>query len=146
MAQTPHASPGRPRPGPAPNPLERLRRQRTVLLSTFRRDGTPVGTPVSIALVGDHAVVRSWSTAGKAKRLRRDPHATVAPSTARGRPTGPALDVTLRLLDGTDDDAARAALRRKHPVLHGVLVPAMHRLKGLRTVHYAVTPSPRSLT
>jgi|RhiMethySRZTD1v2_1073278.scaffolds.fasta_scaffold00408_2 uncharacterized protein len=142
MAQTPHPRPERPRPTSEPNPFERLRRQRTVVLTTFRRDGTPVGTPVSIALVGDHAVVRSWSTSGKAKRLRRDPHATIAPSTVRGRPTGEAVDVRLRLLDGADDAAARAALRRKHPVLHGLLVPAMHRLKGLHTVHYAVAPSP----
>ena len=31
--------------------------QKTVLLTTYRRDGTPVGTPVNIAVEGDHAFV-----------------------------------------------------------------------------------------
>ena len=142
MTHTTRPASDRPEPRAGGHPFEGFRHQRTVLLTTFRRDGDPVGTPVSIALVGDHAVVRSWSTSGKARRLRRDPHATIAPSTVRGRPTGAAVDVTLRLLDGGDeDDAARRALRRKHPVLHGVLVPLAHRVKGLRTVHYAVTPA-----
>jgi hypothetical protein len=46
-------------------------RQKTALLTTYRRDGTPVPTPLSVAVEGGHAYVRSWETAGKAKRLRR---------------------------------------------------------------------------
>lgn len=32
--------------------LAPLARQRTILLTTFRRDGTPVGTPVHLAVAG----------------------------------------------------------------------------------------------
>src|SRR5918994_6959571 len=60
-------------------------RQRTVLLTTFRRDGTPVRTPVSIVVEGDRAFVRTWNTAGKANRIRSNPEVTIAPCTAGGR-------------------------------------------------------------
>jgi PPOX class probable F420-dependent enzyme len=122
--------------------LDRFRQQRTVLLTTFKRDGTGVDTPVSIAVDGERAFIRSWSTAGKAKRLRRDSHARIAPSTARGKPTGSPVDVELHLVKAEDAGTARKLLRRKHPILHGVLVPVMHRLARYSTVHYEVTRSP----
>jgi len=48
--------------------------QRTVLLTTYRRDGTPVGTPVNIVVDGDRAFVRTFDTAWKLKRIRNNPH------------------------------------------------------------------------
>ena len=50
--------------------LEPLTRTHTVLLTTFRRDGSPVESPVSLAVEGDRAVFRTWDTAWKARRLR----------------------------------------------------------------------------
>src|SRR6266536_1366316 len=61
-------------------------RQKTVLLTSYRRDGTPVGAPVSIAVDGDRAFIRSPEKGGKVKRMRSNPVVEVAPSTARGKP------------------------------------------------------------
>ena len=116
-------------------------RQQTVLLTSYRRDGTPVGTPVSIAVAGDQAFVRTYDAAWKAKRLRRNPEVTIAPSTARGRPTGPAIRARARLLGGEEATLAAGALARKHPLLHGFLVPRLHRLQGYTTLHYELTAS-----
>lgn len=77
-------------------------RQRTVLLTTYRRDGTPVGTPVSIAVEGRRAFFRSYDAAWKAKRLRRNPTVTIAPCTVRGKPTGSASRAHVRLLAGPE--------------------------------------------
>jgi PPOX class probable F420-dependent enzyme len=113
--------------------------QRTVALTTYRRNGTPVSTAVSIAVDGDRAVFRSFTKAGKTRRLRRNPAVEVAPSTFLGRPTGPAVRGTARLLDGAEARAAARLLRRKHPFLHGVLVPLAHRIGRARTgqtVHF----------
>jgi PPOX class probable F420-dependent enzyme len=115
-------------------------RQGTVALTTYRRNGTPVVTPVSIAVSGDRAFVRTWETAGKAKRIRANPEVAVAPSTFRGRPTGPAVRARARLLSGEESARAARAIARKYPFLHGVLVPLAHRLLGQRTVHFALTP------
>jgi PPOX class probable F420-dependent enzyme len=129
---------------PAAHQLAPYVRQKTVLLTTYRKDGTPVGTPVSIAVDGDHAFVRSFQKAGKTRRLRHNPAAELAPSTARGRPTGPAVPVRLRLLDGAESKRAARLLARKHPLLHGVLVPLAHRAgraRTGRTVHFLLTPA-----
>ena len=53
--------------------LEPFVRQNTALLTTYRRDGMPVGTPVNIAVDGVRAFVRTWDTAGKFKRIRNNP-------------------------------------------------------------------------
>src|SRR5215203_3142354 len=80
--------------------LAPLVRQKTVLLTTFRRDGRPVGTPVSIAVEGDRAFVRTWDTSGKMKRIRNNPEVNIAPSTTLGTPIGPALPAQARILTG----------------------------------------------
>src|SRR6187549_3742104 len=109
-------------------PLAALADARTVVLTTFRRDGTGVPTAMSMAVDGDRAYMRTWRTSGKAKRLRRSPDATVAPSTTHGTPTGPALAVRARFIDGPDAERAGRLIAAKHPVLHGMAVPIAHRL------------------
>jgi uncharacterized protein len=120
--------------------LDRFVRQHTVLLTTYRRDGTPVGTPVSIAVDGDRAFIRTWDTAGKFKRIRNNPTVEIAPSTFRGTPTGPALRTHARVLSGDESAYAAQLLVRKHPILHGMLVPLIHRLRGNTTMHIELTP------
>jgi uncharacterized protein len=116
--------------------LDPFTHQWAVLLTTFRRDGTPVGTPVSLAVDGERAFVRSPGNAWKIKRIRRNPRVEIAPCTPRGRPTGPAVPALARPLQGEDAKRAARALRRKHPLLQGVLVPLAHRLMRCGTAHF----------
>jgi PPOX class probable F420-dependent enzyme len=135
---------GRPRPATHPALLPFVE-QKTVALTTFRRDGSPVRAPVSLAVDGARAVFRTPKNAGKVRRLRSNPLAQVAPCTSRGTPTGPAIRGTVRRLEGDDAREAAWLLRTKHPLLHGVLVPATHRLARTRTgrtVHYELIPAP----
>ncbi len=87
--------------------LDQLRGHKYILLTTFRRDGTPVGTTVLFALDGDRILVHTSSRSGKVKRLRRNPHALVQPSTILGKPLGPPIEVVGRVLEG--EEARRAA-------------------------------------
>lgn len=119
--------------------LERFESQPTVLLTTFKRDGTPVRTPVSIVVRDGLAYFRTWDTAGKAKRLRHNPEVEVAPSTFRGEPTGPAVRGTARLLDAAEAKPIRRLLARKYPLLHRIAVPLAHKLMRVHTLHYEVT-------
>jgi uncharacterized protein len=120
--------------------LASLKDSKTILLTTYKRDGTAVATPVSIAFHGDRAFFRSYDKAWKTKQLRRDPHVRAAPSTMRGTPTGPAIRARASLLEGEQARIAASALARRHRVLQGVLVPAMHRLRRYRTMHYELEP------
>jgi uncharacterized protein len=114
--------------------------RRTALLTTYKRDGTAVSTPVTIAVDGDHAYVRTWDSAWKAKRMRNNPAVRVAPSTVRGRATGPATAARSRLLDGDENRRVARAIARRQPLLQGVLVPLFHKLMRYRTLHYELTP------
>jgi uncharacterized protein len=120
--------------------LEPFVDQNTVLLTTYRRDGTGVGTPVHIAVDGDRAYIRTWDTAWKLKRIRNNPEVEVASSTVGGRPTGPAIRARARVLGGAESKYAAEMLARKYPILHGVLIPRLHRLRGNRTMHIELTP------
>jgi PPOX class probable F420-dependent enzyme len=118
-------------------------RQKTILLTSYRRDGTPVGAPVSIAVDGDRAYIRSPGKGGKVRRMRNHPAVEVAPCTTRGRPTGPAIGARARRLEGAEAANAARLLARKHPFLHGLAVPLVHRLfraKTGRTAHFELTP------
>jgi uncharacterized protein len=114
--------------------------QWAVLLTTYKRDGTPIGTPVNIAVDGDHAYVRTFDTAWKLKRIRNNPEVEVATSTWRGKPTGPAIYARARVLEGAESAYAGRLLARKHPMLHRFLVPLIHRLRGNETVHIELRP------
>jgi PPOX class probable F420-dependent enzyme len=114
--------------------------RRTALLTTYKRDGTAVSTPVTIAVDGAHAYIRTWDSAWKAKRMRNNPAVLVAPSTVRGRAIGPAIAARSRLLDGEQASRAARAIARRQPLLQGVLVPLFHRLMRYRTLHYELTP------
>jgi uncharacterized protein len=118
--------------------FDRLDQTGTILLTTYKRDGTAVRTPVSIALSvdGDRAFFRSYDKAWKTKRLARNPRVDAAPSTLRGKPIGPPLPGRASLLSGDDERIAASALARRHRVLQGLLVPLTHRLLGYRTMHY----------
>ncbi|GEM_PF-392071 len=118
-------------------------RQRNILLTTYRRDGTPVGTPVHIAVDSNRAFVRTWDTAWKLKRIRNNATVEIAPSTVRGVPTGPAVRAHARVLGGGESAYAARALARKYPILHGFVIPRVHRIRGNTTMHIELTPIDR---
>lgn len=85
-----------------------------VSLTTFRRTGTPVATPVWAAPEGDALVVWTRTDSGKVKRLRHTARVTVAPCDFRGRVEGPAVDGVAEFVSRSGWPAALAALRRAY--------------------------------
>ena len=55
--------------------------QRYLNLESYKRDGTPVQTPVWFAEEEGVLYVYTLANAGKVKRIRRDPHIRIAPCT-----------------------------------------------------------------
>jgi uncharacterized protein len=115
--------------------FDQFRRQRNALLTTYRRDGTAVGTAVHVAIEDGRAYIRTYGNAWKWKRVRHTPDCDLAPCTFLGRPTGPAIRVRGRILDGNEATRAGRALARKYPLLHGIVIPRVHRLMRTPTIH-----------
>ena len=86
------------------------------LITTYRRNGTPVATPVWVVRDGDALAAWTPTDSGKVKRIRRDPRVTVAPCTIRGEQTGPAAPGRAELMDAGGTDRVRQLIRRKYPV------------------------------
>jgi PPOX class probable F420-dependent enzyme len=85
-----------------------------VSLTTFRRSGAPVATPVWAAPDGDALIVWTRADSGKVKRLRHTPRVTVAPCDVRGRVEGPTVDGAAEFVARDAWPAALAALRRTY--------------------------------
>jgi uncharacterized protein len=90
--------------------LSGLTGHRYCLLTTFRRDGTPVPTPVWFGIADGRLYVRTEAAVGKVKRIRPDPHVRVAPCTFRGRPLGPTVDGSGRVLPAAEEERAERAI------------------------------------
>ena len=112
--------------------------QRYVSLTTFRKDGTPVATPVWLVGYEDGIAVWTGAGSGKVKRLRRNKAVTVAPCTIRGRVLGEAVAGHARLLSTEDNARVRALIRRKYR-LQGWLVTRRAERRPDSTVSYAIT-------
>jgi PPOX class probable F420-dependent enzyme len=78
-----------------------------MLLVTYKRDGGAVPTPVWFARDRDRVYVWTEINAYKAKRVRRDPRALIAPCGPTGAPLGPPIAARGRVL--TDQEERRRA-------------------------------------
>ena len=91
--------------------------EKYMLLTTFRRSGEPVSTPVwVVGLDGDEVAFWTSSGSGKAKRLVHTPRVTVQPCDARGRvkqDTEP-IDATARVVTGDELEAIRDRVVAKY--------------------------------
>lgn len=89
--------------------------QKYINLTTFRRDGSPVATPVWFAREGALLYITTYDGTGKVKRLRANERVEIAPSDARGHARGPAMAARGRVVADADEGArAEAALRRTY--------------------------------
>lgn len=83
--------------------------QQYMSLTTFRKNGTPVPTPVWFVEQGGRLYVTTQAAAGKVKRIRNNSRVTVAPCKVNGEVTGAAVEASAQVI--TDDVKAALALR-----------------------------------
>jgi PPOX class probable F420-dependent enzyme len=97
--------------------IERLGAATYLSLTTFRKDGTPVPTPVWASQDGDRLCVWTESDAGKTKRLRNNSAVLLAPCDSRGALQGVQVEGTAVVLDDASDVER---LRRLHRAKYGL--------------------------
>jgi len=88
--------------------------QKYISLTTFRKTGAAVATPVWFGEDGGKLYVMTRSDMGKTKRIRNNPQVKVAPSTIRGKVTGPEFAATARILPPEEHTHARKTINNKY--------------------------------
>jgi PPOX class probable F420-dependent enzyme len=95
---------------------EQIAHSHYVSLTTFRKDGTAVATPVWHAVNGDELFIVSEADAWKVKRIRNNRRVVVTVCSIRGtvKPGAASAEGTARLLDDADTQAGRKLIARKY--------------------------------
>jgi uncharacterized protein len=91
-----------------------IRDQKYISLTTFRKNGTGVSTPVWFGVENDKLYVMTRSDMGKVKRIRNNSQVKVAPCSIRGKVTGPEFVAQTRILPPEEHAHARQAINRKY--------------------------------
>ncbi len=110
------------------NPFGAVGTANYVLLTSFRKNGTPVGTPLWAALDDGKLYVWTVTDSWKVKRIRRNPAVTLQPCTVSGTPRGAVVKGTARILDDAGSDRVRRMIKRKYSI-QGWLVVAGSQLR-----------------
>ncbi|MBF6468988.1 PPOX class F420-dependent oxidoreductase [Nocardia beijingensis] len=108
-----------------------MSKNKFVLLTTFKKDGTPVGTPVWVAPDGDRIVVWTNPTTWKVRRIRRNPDVTLQACDGRGRPTGnEVLPGSARILDAEGTQRVRDVVADKYGIIGKLAIRGHKLLRG----------------
>jgi uncharacterized protein len=83
-------------------------------LTTFRKNGQPVPTPVWFAQEGDQLFILTLPGARKVKRIQHTARVTVAPCDVRGNLLGDAVEAQAHILSTEEGASANALLSRKY--------------------------------
>lgn len=94
--------------------VEHLAGGKYLSLTTYKKDGSAVATPVWVARDGDRLVVLTDASSGKAKRLRNNDHVQLAPCDMRGTITGPGCPGRATLVGEADTAHITALIKRKY--------------------------------
>ena len=92
--------------------LSELAAARYISLTTRKRDGSLVSTPVWVVTDDrNRLLVWSYASTWKVKRIRHDPRVLVAQSSFRGKEKGPRYEGRARIVDDVD---VQQLIRRKY--------------------------------
>jgi PPOX class probable F420-dependent enzyme len=95
---------------------EEFGRSKYVSLTTYRKDGTPVATPLWHVLHDGELWIVTEAGSWKVKRIRNNPDVEIAACDMRGKvtPEGPHASGTARLLDEAGTEQARKLLADRY--------------------------------
>ena len=108
-----------------------LGREQCIALTTFRKIGQAITTPVWFAQSNGTIFVETHGDAGKLKRLRHTARVTLAPCTYSGKATRAVIMGNARILTESEErTAASAALSKKY----GLMRPLFHFVRNAQCV------------
>ena len=120
---------------------------RYLSVTTYRRNGTPVATPVWFVELDGRLLVETDANSGKVKRIRHNPSLRIAVCSASGRLRGTPVPATAELLPEAAIGQAEQLIKRKYRADMVVIGPLRFLQSALhvgrprtRPVILAITP------
>ena len=92
-------------------------------LTSFRRDGTGVSTPVWFVVDDGHLLVETAPDSYKVRRIRRDPHVRIAACDARGHLRGDPVDADARILPQNERARIERLFAQKYRIDRYTVLP-----------------------
>lgn len=92
------------------HPFPMLEGHKNINLTTFRKSGDAVPTPVWFVVLQGKLYVRTQADSGKVKRTRNNGRVELAPSTVRGKTVGPTTEGEARVLGHGEENLAGKAM------------------------------------
>lgn len=96
------------------DPVDGLAAGDYLSLTTFRKDGTGVATPVWVMREGDQLFVFTGAESGKVKRLRNNAAVELASCDVRGKVRGEQFPGIAEILPDSDTDMVRGLMLKKY--------------------------------
>ncbi|MFE5753663.1 PPOX class F420-dependent oxidoreductase [Streptomyces massasporeus] len=94
--------------------LDELGAGKYLLVTSYRKNGTPVATPVWVVRDGDALGVWTPADSWKVKRIRNRADVLVGPCDLRGNPTGDQVPATAEICDAATSGRYRQLIGRKY--------------------------------
>jgi uncharacterized protein len=120
--------------------LESLRGHKYCLLTTFRKSGEPIPTPVWFGVANGKVYFRTEAAVGKVKRIRSNPRVRVAPCTFRGKPLGAPAEASAHVLEAHESERAERAIAANYGLFRRLYEGAGNRFP-IELVYIEIEPA-----
>ena len=129
-------------------PKDILKDEYSIVLTTFRKNGQGVTTPVWFALKEGKLLLCTWEKFWKVKRMKNNPNVEFVPAKTRiGSPskytvTGKTIRGVARFLEGEEAEEANRLLRKKYGFFKYTLLYSLISAfsSSGKIVHFEITP------
>ena len=120
--------------------FDQISASKYILLTTYRKDGTPKPLPIWAAPDGGELLIWTLGDSWKVKRIRNTPRVTVQACDARGKKLfGEPLDAQAVVLDAAGTKRAKDAIVRKYGIIGWIGVKASDLRGKSRSVGLSIT-------
>ena len=108
--------------------------QKYISLETYKKDNTPIRTPVWFVINNDHIYITTKESTGKVKRLRNNQNVRIAICSMKGQIKNEWVDGIAKMIVG-DDAENTIKLRKKKYGLSARLISVFTSQKGSNVVY-----------
>jgi len=96
------------------NQLEQFIEQKYINLETYKKNGTPIRTPVWFVIDNDLIYVITMESTGKVKRLKNNQEVRIVPCSFKGKPKNGWVKAKAEKITGEEADKAIKLRKKKY--------------------------------